>query len=705
MKHIYCSKPSSWAGELWREALPVGNGFTGALLSGGAGVEHIWLNHFDRWEGQREELPDVKEAFLEQRRLVLEGKYREAKTLLSDALKEKGYNAYRGVPSAPVTLRVDYNQKLPFRGYERGLEMDTGTAYTRFTTGGCRQERKAFVSDSDVFVYEFTSEAPVDLRVSRPSDELRIAINGSFANRVEYESFIDFTGVTSMRLCCAFGREPDIDAAPSRSRVSGASLSLGDGDHSNNELLDRAYADGADGELVAKLWEFGRYLFASGTREGGYPFPLYGLWHGTANPQWSQNVANENVEMIYWHACPGDMAELVRPLIHYYYNKIPDSRENAMKLFGCRGIAVSVYSTPVSGLIAPNVPVITNYTGCAGWLSRHFYEYWLYTRDSELLESEILPFMLESARFYEDYIVYGADGKLIIAPSVSPENTPSNLMPPAGSGPIPHPNPVVRNALMDVGILRDLLESLIELNETRPLDRERVALWKRMLEALPEYAVNADGTVKEWLSDDLSDNYRHRHLSHIYPLFPGGEVRKGHPLFDSFVSAVNLRELGAQSGWSLAHMAAIYARTGDAEAAFECVNTLVRSCLLQNFFTLHNDWRDMALTLNANSGAPVQLDALMGIVNAVQEMLMRWDKGRVNLLPACPRALSKGSFDGWRIPDAHVSCEWDADNGRMSARFTAVRDTSFTVSFPEFSGMMDMRVSIRESETFECSNQ
>ncbi len=104
-------------------------------------------------------------------------------------------------------------------------------------------------------------------------------------------------------------------------------------------------------------------------------------------------------------------------------------RESARKLFGCRGIYVSTYTTPMNSYPTPNVPVIVNYIGCAGWLCRHFYDYYRFTGDEELLRSEILPFMLETAAFYEDYLTHEADGKIRIEPSVSPENSPGRFMP------------------------------------------------------------------------------------------------------------------------------------------------------------------------------------------------------------------------------------------------------------------------------------
>ena len=681
MKHLYMRKPSSWPGELWREALPLGNGLTGVLLSCGVGIDHIWMNRFDRWEDDMENLPDVSDAFKRQRELVLNGNYRDARNVLSDALRDRGYRGKTGTPLKPVMFRIVYELETPFHSYQRGINLDTKHGYVSFVCDNSQYTRDYFVSpEDDELHYIANSESPANIRIYKPdSDCVELTFNAHDATVEEYNDFYYIKNASKLNFKCAFKNCHPITNASDRPR---ATLTLSNHDSSNEDLLDRAYSGKASPELFEKLWYFGRYLFESGTCEQGAPFSLYGLWHGVENPQWAQNVANENVQMIYWHTFAGGLAHLVRPLIHYYYNKIGESRLNASRLFGCRGIFVSVYTTPLKGLVAPNVPVITNYIGCAGWLSKLFYDYYVYTSDEDLLNKEIIPFLSETALFYEDYAVIGKDGLLCLAPSVSPENTPQNLMPPIDQKQNGHPNPVVVDSTMDIAILKELLTNLLTLNQTHPFPVERTQIWKDMLSRLPEYHINQDGAMKEWQNAALEDNYKHRHLSHIYPLFPGDEVRRGHPLFNAFEKAVDLRKLGSQSGWSLAHMSAIYARLGRAEAALDCLDILSRSCLLSNFFTLHNDWRDMGLTINAHPHAPVQLDALMGAVNAIQEVLLRIDGSKLMLLPACPDRFSIGEFTNWSIPAGRISLSWNKTERHLSLSILATTDSEVIVYPP-----------------------
>ena len=463
-------------------------------------------------------------------------------------------------------------------------------------------------------------------------------------------------------------------------------LYTGEKFHANEELLANARYDECSAELVEKLWRFGRYLFISGVDKNGLPFPLYGLWPSGYEREWSQHVANENVEMIHWHAAVGGLIDLIPSLIDFYYNKMNGFRQNAKNLFGCRGIFIGAYLSPCNELATPHVPVILHFIGVAGWLCRHFYEYYLCTRNEELLTDKILPFMLETIQFYEDYIYEDEHGKIELYPAVSPENTPSNFLHVERCTASGHPMPVTKNPTIEFAILKELLSNLISISETRPELQTRVARWDEIRAKIPGYRVNQDGAIAEWMSEDSQDCYAHRHLSHVYPVFPGTEIEEQglSELIPAFEKAVQLRELGYMTGWSLAHMSAIYARLEKKEQAFESINMLTKVCLLDNFFTLHNDYRDMGITtieMGGETFAPVQLDALMGTVNAVQEMLLFVSAKKIKLLPACPKQLNSGSaslcfFDGT------IHMQWNVEKKICKAHIVAIRDTEFTLELP-----------------------
>ena len=456
---------------------------------------------------------------------------------------------------------------------------------------------------------------------------------------------------------------------------------------SNEQLLMEAYEGETPNELTEKMWAYGRYLFISSTRDDGLPCPLYGLWCGDYDGLWSHHMANENVQMIYWHALPGGLASLVPALFNHYDSLMDDFRDNARKLFGCRGIYVPAGTTPGLGLPNQIVPVIMNWTGAAGWLARHYYEYYSYTGDMAFLRERALPFMRETALFYEDFLTVSDEGRYRIYPSVSPENSPGNFAAGRNADQLDHPMPSAADATMDFAILKELLGNLLEGARLAGLYEEEWSKWEDMATRIPPYRLNPTGAVAEWGDEAFADNDNHRHMSHIYPLFPGNEVdgQRQPELFDAFAKAVRSRlnvGLSDQSGWSLAHMSHVYARLEDGDRAMECLDLLTRSCLLPNLFLLHNDWRNMGICLDF-AEAPFQIDANMGYTSAVQEMLLQASPGRISLFPALPERWRQGRASGLRFPTGEVKLEWNADGGRFSAELKALRDTVVAVRMPE----------------------
>lgn len=465
------------------------------------------------------------------------------------------------------------------------------------------------------------------------------------------------------------------------------SLYRDSGFHSNEELIMNAYSGKQPAELIEKLWRYGRYLLICGTSETTNPFPLYGIWGGEYDLIWSHNMANENTQMIYWHTYVGNLLPLQKGLYQYYNDRIPTYQKNAKNLFGMRGLYMTAGTTP--GVSTPNqvVPVIMNWVGAAGWIAQHYCNYYRYTRDDAYLKAVLLPYLEEVADFYEDFIEFYPDGTIHFYPSVSPENTPLNFMPPEHIQ-MAHPMPTTINSTIDLAIVKEFFSSLCEIAAEHQLYKDRMPYWKKILDSIPAYRTSKDGGIREWQDDRFDERYDHRHLSHIYPVFPGFEVNSLHhkELLPAFRRAVELREIDAQTGWSMAHMAAIYARLEDGQAAMQCLNLMAKSCLTNNFFTLHNDWRGMNLSLCMDP-APVQLDAIMGYTNAVQEMLIYSSEDLLKLLPAMPQELSAGNINSFRYMNGTISMSWDVEHNRFEAHLQAIRDHEVWLQLPEeFSG-------------------
>jgi alpha-L-fucosidase 2 len=461
-------------------------------------------------------------------------------------------------------------------------------------------------------------------------------------------------------------------------------LDLGstDADKDNEPLLLGSYNGDVSTALVEKLFNFGRYLLFTSSRPGGWPANLQGLWNGDYMPAWSSDYHNdENIQMNYWPALPGNLSETLTAYVDYYEASVRDYRKNARTLYGCRGILAPI-SQDVKGRATAPTGGWASWTAGAGWLAQPFFDYWLFTRDDSFLEEHAIPFLEQVALFYEDFLTE-EDGRLVFSPSLSPENRPES------ADGVHIDSFATINATMDVAVAKEVLTNLCEGCRHLGIKADSVAKWERMIGMLPEYVINRDGAIKEWIHPNLYDHYAHRHLSHIYPLFPGFEItRETRPeLFEACRIAVEKRRVtgqDAQSGWSLAHLANIYARLNEGNTALGCLEILIRSSVGDNLFTYHNDWRNMGLTLFWNFKDRIfQIDANFGFTAAVLEMLVYSNREIIGILPALPEKWATGSIEGVLCRSgAEVSIDWDMSEKRVDVELIARRSGEFTLRFP-----------------------
>ena len=449
----------------------------------------------------------------------------------------------------------------------------------------------------------------------------------------------------------------------------------------NERLLMESYSGKIDSRLTQKMADFGRYLLISSSYGCEYPANLQGLWNGDYSPAWACTYFNnENIQMAYWQAYMGNLREATLPLFNLYEKFMDDYRQNAKNLYGCRGILLPLFMDNTNGKKENLQPHVIYWTGSSAWISAIYYDYYLFTRDEKFLRERAYPFMKEACLFYEDFTVTDENGFLKFYPSNSPENRPLGDF--EGAGELS----ISINATMDFALLKELLTNLVSSSKLLGIDKDKCSEWESMLSKIPEYEINADGAIKEWMHPDFKDNYHHRHQSHIYPLFPGFEINEADnkKIFDAMKTAVEKRlciGLKSQTGWSFAHMANIFARLGNGEKAKECLDLLLRFCTGQNLYTYHNDWRNMGVTLKyMHSGhAPFQIDANMGFTAAVYEMLLYSDTTKIKLLPARPAAWESGEVRGLCARGGlTVSFKWDKTS--LEAEITATVPTKFNLS-------------------------
>ncbi|MFB6138074.1 MAG: glycoside hydrolase N-terminal domain-containing protein [Halobacteriaceae archaeon] len=429
-----------------------------------------------------------------------------------------------------------------------------------------------------------------------------------------------------------------------------------------------AVADGAaDPGLVALYVQYARYLLISSSRPGGLPANLQGIWCGDMEPAWNSGfTTNLNVEMNYWAAEVTNLADCAGPLLDLVDSLRPSGRKTASAHYDCDGWCVH-HNTDLWRSTTPVDGVWGIWPVAGAWLCRHVWEHYAYSRDDTYLAERGYPIMREAAAFALDYLVEDDAGRLVTAPSVSPENI--------FVGPDGFEGWLCVAPTVDVALLRELFGNVVAASEVLDRDpafRERCAT---ALEALPDYRVGSDGRLQEWRAEYEEHSPGHRHLSHCYGAHPGDQItpRRTPELADAVEASIEHRlEHGSGStGWSQAWLVNQYARLGDGEAAHRHVRTLLGEYTADSLLDLH---------------PPFQIDGNFGGAAGVAECLLQSHEGEVALLPALPDAWSEGRFAGLRARGGfEVDLAW-ADGSPTEATVTSTAGERCRVRVPDADG-------------------
>jgi len=414
-------------------------------------------------------------------------------------------------------------------------------------------------------------------------------------------------------------------------------------------------------ELVNQLCEASRYALISST--GEIPPTLQGIWGGTWRPAWSSDFTlNGNVPSVIACGLNTNLLELTQSYLDMMWAWFDDFRDNAQGLYHAPGIFVPsrASSSGKTYHYGYDYPHLLWYAGNA-WTAQIFYDYWQYTGDETFLKERAIPFMQASVEFYEFILTKDKEGKYMFLPSYSPEVGPRGK------------HPLAINATMDVAALKQLLRNLLTLSEQGRIGKEKNTAWEHMLANLPAYAVDQQGDLKEWISPGLRNNNRHRHASHLYPLFyeVDSDFAKRPELMAAAKTAIENRmkyrrqKNGAEMAFGLVQKGLAAAHIKDTDHAYECVDWLC------------NAYWSPALTSYHDPGAIFNVDICGGLPAVVTEMLIQSSAQAVDILPALPKQWPDGKIKGVRTRcGVTVDLEWK-NNKPVRATFKAQRKTTF----------------------------
>jgi alpha-L-fucosidase 2 len=402
----------------------------------------------------------------------------------------------------------------------------------------------------------------------------------------------------------------------------------------------KGFAEGRDPQLAALLFQLGRYLLIGSSRPGRQPANLQGIWNENASPAWEcKFTTNINLEMNYWPAEVANLPECAEPLFQLVEGLAETGARVARRHYGARGW-VFHQNTDLWRAAAPmDGPTWGTFTVGGAWLCTHLWEHYLFSGDEEFL-ARIYPILKGAVEFFLEYLVEHPEKPwLVTCPASSPENFPASpgnhrYLDEYHRFELPGTT-LCAGPTMDMQILRDLFDSAVEAARVLGIEGELAKRTARARDRLAPMQIGQRGNLQEWLEDWDDLEKQHRHISHLYGLFPSGQITPNGTPDLAEAARVSLTERGdGGTGFSMAWKACCWARLRDGDHALLCLKNLVAQQTCPNLFS--KCFR-----------AP-QVDGSFGATAAIAEMLLQSHGGEIHLLPALPKAWSWGAVRGIR---------------------------------------------------------